>query len=429
MPNALKNVKVGEVSFCRKGMNQHARVALFKSADLPTTPKAVAKATFDEALQANMTADAVNEAFYESFDGLWERNDAFRTALTDELAAGGDGTTASAAYVASVKQLVDDAVQEARQAGASATSTTGIDKALSTAVETWLKKKEQLTMKIANRTELQAAVSSFDIAKGTVADVQAIHKAATDLNADDLLPADGPLAKAKPSEDVTKLQREIAVLKLSPERKAHFDTLDESGQTAFLAKSADDQAADIAKAASADPVVYTCKDGTEIRKSDGGVAVQLAKRADEQGVELAKLKGDLSGTTIEKRAGDDYPNVAKATAVSMLKSAAAVGEDTDAGKDILKSLDQMNKARLGMFKRSGSTEGDGDLEPTDATTLQKARTTFDGKVNEIAGRDKIGKAAAMSKAREEHPDLFAEAYPDTVQAVEDAADRAANAPA
>ena len=33
MPNDLTNLKINEVSFCKRGMNQHARIALFKSAD------------------------------------------------------------------------------------------------------------------------------------------------------------------------------------------------------------------------------------------------------------------------------------------------------------------------------------------------------------------------------------------------------------
>jgi len=33
MPNDLTNLKINEVSFCKRGMNQHARIALFKSVD------------------------------------------------------------------------------------------------------------------------------------------------------------------------------------------------------------------------------------------------------------------------------------------------------------------------------------------------------------------------------------------------------------
>lgn len=421
MANKLTGVRVGEVSFCRKGMNQHARVALFKSADpADTTPLGIAKATFAEALEGNLIAGAVNEAFFQSFDGLWERNDAFREALTDELASGGDGTTASAAYVASVKALVDEAVAEARNAGATAADPTAVGKALIAAVDGWLAKRKDEPMKITTKAELSTAISKFAVATSTVADVQAIQKAATDLDAEDLLPADGPLAKAKPDPEIAKMQRELAILKLAPEAKSFFDTLDEAGQTAFLAKSADDQKADIAKANETDPVVYTTKDGTAIRKSDGAATLALAKNNDRQAEELAKLRGDLSGSTIEKRAGEEYPNVAKTVAVDMLKSAAQLGEDTEAGKAILKSLKTMNDGGGRLFKSLGTNEG-GEGTGGD---LKKARTDFDAKVSEIASRDKISKSDATPKARAEFPDLFKEAFPETVEAAEESAEQA-----
>lgn len=399
-----------------------ARARALKAIDeLPAdwdVKKALAKATFGEALEGNLIAGAVNDAFFDSFDGLWQRNDAFRVALTDELATGGDGSTASADYVASVKALVDEAVSQARDAGATASDTGTVDKSLNAAVEKWLEsKKEQTTMKITNRAELQAAVSKFAVATSTVADAQAIQKAAKDLDAEDLLPADGPLAKAKPDPEMVKVQRELAVLKLSPVAKSHFDGLDEAGQTAFLAKSDADRQAEIDAASSKDPVVYKCKDGTEIRKSDGSAVLALAKRNDEQAEELAKLRGETNSSTIEKRAAEKYPHVAKGVAADMLKSVDQIGKDTDAGKAMLASLDQMEKAGGRLFKTIGTTEGDG--EGGGPAGIAKSRTDFDTKVSEIASRDKIGKADAMSKARVEHPDLFKAAYPETVQAVED----------
>lgn len=424
----LNRIRLDKIAAVDDPCQQHATVAIMKRRPDPApTPASIAKATFAEALQANMTADAVNEAFYSSFDGLWERNDAFRCALTDELAAGGDGTVASEAYVASVKSLVDDAVAEARQAGASATDTSTIDKSLSAAAIKWLdSRKEHTIMKISNRAELTAAVSAFSIAKSTVADVEAIQKAAAELKAEDLLPADGPLAKAKADPELAKALREIAILKLAPEAKSHFDGLDEAGQTAFLGKSADEQKADIEKANATDPVIYKCTDGTEIRKSDGAAAARLAKVADDQAKELAKLRGDLTGSTLEKRAGETYPNVAKQVAVDMLKSAQQVGEDSDAGKALLSSLDTMNKSSSRLMRPIGSSEGG---EGGSGGDLAKARTTFAQKVDEIAKRDNIGRADAMSKARVEHEELFVEAYPDTAAAAEEAAENASHSPA
>ena len=47
--------------------------------------------------------------------------------------------------------------------------------------------------------------------------------------------------------------------------------------------------------------------------------------------------------------------------------------------------------------------------------IEKARTDFNAEVSKIMARDKIGMADAMSKARDEQPALFAEAYPETAE--------------
>lgn len=408
MANKLSNLKIGEVSLCRKGMNQHARVGLYKSLDQATGigGAPVIKATFDEALEGNMIAGAVNDAFYESFNGLWERNDAFRTALTDELAAGGDGSVASDAYVASVKGLVDSAVASAREAGATAADTAPIEGAVADAVEKWLSERvitKEHDMKITNKAELLASVAKFDPTKDTVATAQAIVKAAGDLGLEAELPAAGPLAKA--AEPNADLVRKVAVLEMPADVRKHFDTLDAAAQTGFLAKSVEERASIVADLNKDDPVLYKCKDGTEIRKSDGAAMLSMAKRMDGLAAENADLKKGQVNGSLETRAAA-FPNVAKATAVSMLKSADTIGVDTDEGKDILKSLDTMNKARTGLFKTLGDGGGD---EPSG--DLKKAQNDFDGKVAEIAKRDNITKSAAMSKARVEHEDLFKAAYP------------------
>lgn len=406
----LTNLKVGEVSFCKRGMNQHARVALFKS--MPQGAQAIAKATFQEALEGNMIAGAVNEAFYQSFDGLWERNDAFRAALADEFAEGGDGTTASADYVASVKSLVDEAVAAARAAGATAADTGAVDKAFTEAATNWLANKsqpEENVMPFATKAALLASVAKFDPAKTTVAEVAEIQKAATEFGCEADLPV--ALAKSGPDPELAKALTEIAVLKMDQPTRTYYDGLDAAGQTAFLAKSADDQAATVEKANATDPVVYKTKDGIEIRKSDGAAALALAKSNDALRADVAKLTESGTTQSLETRAAA-YPAVAKATAISLLKTADQLGLDTDAGKDVIKSLGVMQKQASGRFAPIGSTEepGAGD------TNVTKARGDFEDKVAAIAKRDTVDRATAMSKARDEAPDLFAAAYPASVKA-------------
>ena len=411
MPS-LSNLKVAEVSFCKKGMNQHARVALFKSADRVETGFALHKATFDEALQANMTAEAVNEAFYQSFSGLWERNDAFRCALTDELSEGGDGTEASAAYVASVKSLVDTAVAAAREAGATAADTAAVEDAVEKAVTEWVAeqelKKEQTTMTITTKAQLLSAVAKFDPAKTTFAEVTEIQKAAETLGETASLPA--ALAKSAPAPDPV-LVRKVAILEMPADVRKHFDGLAAGAdQDAFIAKTADERASIVAELNKEDPVLYTTAGGTPIRKSDGPTVLALAKSNDAQAEEIKKLRGENATATLDQRAAA-YPNVAKAVAVAMLKTADTQGLDSEDGKATIAALTGMNKAQGGVFKAIGEDTG-GDAGEA---TIAKAKTDFNTEVSKAMDEGKITRDAAMTKVRAERPDLFAAAFPDMVE--------------
>lgn len=405
----LKNLKVHEVSFCKLGMNQHAKVALFKSRDSQTTPIALAKLSFDEALRGQLISERISEVFWRAFDNQYAVREAFRTALADELAEGGDGTEATEGFTAAMRTIAETAATLAREAGVDAKDA-DLESAVEQAVEKWLKQQETEPMtKITTKAALLAAVTAFDPATTPVAKALEIKKAATDLGLEDQLPAEGPLALEKADPEVANLKKQVAVLSLTGDIRKHYDGLDEAGQTAFLALSTADQAATVEKANATDPVVYKCADGLEIRKSDGAAAAVLAKRADEQAAEIAKLRSGQTEGALEKRATADFPNVAKGTATAMLKTAGQLGEDTDAGKDVIKSLTAMNKGASGLMKSLGTTETPigGDVK--------KARTDFNAVVSKIMGRDKIGMADAMSKARDEEPALFAEAYPETAE--------------
>jgi hypothetical protein len=394
----LRRIRLDKIAAVDDPCQQYATVGIVKRAPTAT---AIAKATFEETLEAQMVSDRVSEAFYRAFDGLYARNNAFRAALTDEIADNGDGSAASEAYLGSVRALVDEAVSAARNVGAGAT-----DEAIEKAIETVLDAKfspEEKVMKITDKAGLRAEIEKFDPAKSPAAHIAIIQKAATDLGAEDELPAEGLLAKAKSDPALAKAQRQIAVLELPAAVRKHFDGLDEAGQNDFLAKSADERAAIVAKANEGDPVVYTTKSGIEVRKSEGAATLALAKQTDAQAAQIEALTGD----SFEKRAASEFPNVAKSTAVTLLKSAQTVGLDSDAGKGLIESLSTMNKAADPMFKRIGSS----DPGTTVAPSLAKARETFRGKVEEIASRDKIAKSVAMERAETEFPELFAEAYP------------------
>lgn len=56
MPNDLTNLKITEVAFCKRGMNQHARIALFKSADGANEGGSSADSTAETKDDPNMAA-------------------------------------------------------------------------------------------------------------------------------------------------------------------------------------------------------------------------------------------------------------------------------------------------------------------------------------------------------------------------------------
>lgn len=421
MRRRLTAIRLDKIAAVDSPCQAHATVAIVKRAP---DPRAIHKATFQEALEGQLVASAVNEAFFQGFDGLWERNDAFRTALTDELAAGGDGAAASAAYLASVQELVAEAVGEARKAGTDA-SAEDLNKALTTAAEAWLAAKstpKEQTMKISTKAELGSAITSA-IAKGlalTVGEVTTIHKAATDLGAEDQLPAEGPLAKAAPAGDPA-LVRKVAILEMPAEVRKHFEGLQTAEQDAFLKLAPDARAAEVAKRNEGDPVVFTTSEGIEIRKSDGRTAELLARQNDKMQKRIDTLEGGLAESTLQKRAAA-FPNVAEATAIDMLKAIdAAGGETSDMGKVLKKGLERMNGANGRLFKSIGNDDGGttGGSGAQGGTGDPVAKRDYFAKVDEVAAAQKLPRADAMTKVRNAEPELFAKAFPDAVEPEED----------
>lgn len=420
----LNRIRLDKIAAVDLPCQEHATVAIVKRAPAKGAPPAIVKKTFQEALRAQLVSDQISETFWRAFENQWAVRDAFRTALSDEIAEGGDGSVATEAFTDAMGQLATAAADAARDAAS--TAETDLESAVEEAVSKWLQQQEQ-PMKITTKAALASAVAGFAIAKSTVAEANEIIDAAVTLDAIDALDANADLAKMaedggkkkkKGTEDdksMKALQREVAVLKMAPAIRKHFDGLPEDQQDSFIAKSDADRQAEVDQANSADPVVHKCLDGTEIRKSDGAAVLAMAKRNDALSKEIGELRENSAGDAIEKRARTEFPNVALSEATDMLKAAKEVGEDSAAGKSILKTLTTMNKGRDTLFKSLGTTEA-----PEVTGDIKKARQDFDSEVAKVAREEKIGRADAMSKVRAERPDLFEAAYPETAAADADA---------
>lgn len=418
MRRRLNRLRLDKIAAVDDPCQEHATVAIIKRAP-DAGPPAIAKKTFEEALRAQLVSEQISCTFWRAFENQWAVRDAFREALTDEIAAGGDGTTAVSGFTDAMEQIATLAAEAAREAANASDAT--LESAVEEAISKWLESKES-PMKITNKAALKAAVAAFNPETSPFGHVAIIQKAATDLGAEDELPAEGPLAKAAPPQGDAELRKRIALLEMPADVRKHYDALPAAEQDGFLAKTADERVAIVAKANEADPVLYTTKSGREIRKSHGQLAADLARDNDELRGEVATMKGDLTANTLEKRAAA-YPNVAAPRAMSMLKAADALGVDTDDGKAVIKSLADMNQASSRLFKSVGSEDPSGGdvAKGGDPAAVTEFNAAVEALVDTAKG---VGRADAMSKARAANPDLFKRAFPDAVEPADEDQDAA-----
>lgn len=214
------------------------------------------------------------------------------------------------------------------------------------------------------------------------------------------------LSKKEPSmKTVEQLQAEIDTL------KGQIGTLTSERDTAVAAKTAAEGERDTAKAAleteqgahgETKKALATATDETfkvgdrEIKKSAVGEDMFAVMKAQEDRAELA---------TLEKRAAGDFAHVpgTPAEKAQVLKAVAVLPEDVrKTFESIIGAAEKMAKAG---FDRLGGNNG-----PTPSAKV--AQESFEQKVDEIAKRDSIPRHEAMSKARAEHADLFAQSQGD-----------------
>lgn len=159
---------------------------------------------------------------------------------------------------------------------------------------------------------------------------------------------------AEQLDKLTKdLARATALAGLNDAQKAHLNSLDAAGQESFLGKSAADRAADMAKSAGDNPVVYTDRDGNSFRKSDDQRLVAAAKRADLAWARSEAMEKRAKTAELEKRAGDElgrYPG-STAAKVALLEK---LDELPEAVRAEVSQLVKAGNEAIGMF---GQTRG------------------------------------------------------------------------
>ena len=183
----------------------------------------------------------------------------------------------------------------------------------------------------------------------------------------------------KTIDDLTKLTKGLqTIVTLGASEREHYDSLsDNKDKAAFLSKSADEQkvivteaAAEKARKAEGDPVVYTTMDGDEILKSHGDAMLRLAKSHDREKKKTAKLQADKEQSELEKRAETELKYLPGDLTVraSMLKAVEAI-EDEVTRKSALETLKAQNKQMQKAFETAGVI--DSPVAGSDEDQIQK----------------------------------------------------------
>ena len=139
-------------------------------------------------------------------------------------------------------------------------------------------------------------------------------------------------------------------------------------------------------------------DGRCIAKADIGDDLFGVIKA--QSERITKAENDRLMAELRKRADDEYSHVAGSTdeRASILKALGGLPEsDRKAFEKVLQANEKLAKMAFAGVGFSGRGNPD---------DIKKNGADFLAKVNEIKARDKLDRAGAMTKARQEHPDLF-----------------------
>lgn len=345
MPNDLSKLKINEVSFCKRGMNQHARISLFKA-----KPEASAVHT---SIAKYYTEAAVGGA--KDFKIILEDNQKRKKlwAASEELYPLFNALSDSVSSIVADASL-DDSVRNARIDASVADFLSSVKSVLPEVEEELQKFFEDLTAGSSGDIKPDGAKMSEEEVKKAIA--EAVEKATKESAAE--------LAKAK--KDLEDFKAEEDKKKKKEEMQKNDETVVVAGQT-------------IAKSAVGDASFAIFKAQAEqIAKAEERIAKA------EEAAELARL---------EKRAADEFAHLpgTEAEKASLLKF---LGSDAEKGKAVEAMLKALDAKNAEAFKTVGVTKSAEGSEAVDA------------KVNEIAKRDNISVAKAMEKAVTEAPELF-----------------------
>lgn len=194
--------------------------------------------------------------------------------------------------------------------------------------------------------------------------------------------ADNSAEIAKRDDTIKKQSDQIeeltALVNMSAEHRAHYDTLTKSAQNSFLYSKDDVRDASIAKAVESDPVVHTTDDGLEIRKSDGPLVLAMAKKLEAQETELAEKRIEVEQAEFTKRADTELALLPGETIhkVALLRACSKITDE-----ETRKGAEEMLVKAAKVFSLALDTRGVSVGSPTTKGTAEGA---FFAKAKEIA---------------------------------------------
>lgn len=185
--------------------------------------------------------------------------------------------------------------------------------------------------------------------------------------------------------------RAEAIVALNKADREFFDSLEGTeAQDAFLAKSAEGRAEDIAKAAEANAVVYTDRKGREYTKADGERMIELAKEADAEAQKREEAAVEKADADLTKRAEAlDFLPGSVDSRKALLKAIDGIEDEAVRG-EALAALKSNNAANQSATETIGSNAGNPD---TTSTEVGKSEGNI-AKADAEARLDELAKAYA-----------------------------------
>lgn len=209
-----------------------------------------------------------------------------------------------------------------------------------------------------------------------------------------------------------QLKKSEAFGALPDTHKAYYNGLDDAAKDAFLAKSAEEQTAEVTEvakaAAEANAVVYKDRLGQEYRKNDDPRLVAMAKQNDIDAKKTAETQEALNKANYEKRANAElshFPGTTE-TKIEILKQIDGI-EDKEKREEAFKSLRAQNAALSPAFTVVGESVVKNDNgEPM---SKQDAEEGLAELAKGIESKEGISYVDAYSKAATQRPDLYEKA--------------------